>query len=192
MLDAQALQLAGIAARMQGRLGDASDLLGKARGKLQEVRDGKLLSAAWLSAEIDVERALVAEAGGDRGSAAGAFDTAIAILAAEFPESPMLLATKARKAGYLARSGDEAGARALYGEVVDKSASIADSGTALRELLAPYFALLARDGSADAAARMFRASQALQRPGRRPDPGGARAADCRKATTMPRRCSGWP
>ena len=77
----------------------------------------------------------------------------------------MLLATQARKAGYLARSGDEAGARALFGEVVDKSAGIADSGTALRELLAPYFALLARDGSADAAARMFRASQALQRPG---------------------------
>jgi CHAT domain-containing protein len=48
---------------------------------------------------------------------------------------------------------------------VDKSTGIADSGTALRELLAPYFALLARDGSADAAALMFRASQALQRPG---------------------------
>ena len=165
VLDAQALQLAGIAARLQGRLGDASDLLGKARGKLQEVRDGKLLSAAWLSAEIDVERALLAEAGRDRGSAAGAFDTAIAVLEQSFPQSPMLLATKARKAGYLARSGDEAGARALFGEVVDQSSGIADSGTALRELLAPYFVLLARDGSADAAARMFRASQALQRPG---------------------------
>lgn len=165
VLDAQALQLAGIAARQQGRLGDASDLLGSARGKLMEVRDGRLLSAAWLSAEIDVERALVAEAAGDRGSAAGAFDTAIGILQQSFPESPMLLATMARKAGYLARSADQAGALALYGEVVDRSATIADSGTALRELLAPYFQLLARDGSADAAARMFRASQALQRPG---------------------------
>ena len=165
VLDAQALQLAGIAARQQNRLADASDLLGQARGKLLEVRDGRLQSAAWLSAEIDVERALVAEAGGDRGSAVGAFDTAISVLEQNFPESPMLLATKARKAGYLARSGDEAGARALYSEVVDKSAGIADSGTALRELLSPYFALLASDGSADAAARMFRASQALQRPG---------------------------
>lgn len=165
VLDAQALQLAGMAARQQGRLRDASDLLGKARGQLQEVREGKLLSAAWLSAEIDVERALVSEASGDRGSAAGAFDTAIGILAQNFPESPMLLATQARKAGYLARNGDEAGARELYAQVVDKSTSVPDSGTALRELLAPYFALLARDGSADAAARMFRASQALQRPG---------------------------
>src|SRR4029453_6839320 len=165
VLDAQALQLAGMAARQQGRLRDASDLLGKARGQLQEVREGKLLSAAWLSAEIDVERALVSEASGDRGSAVGAFDTAIGILAQNFPESPMLLATIARKAGYLARNGDEAGARLLYDEVVDKSTSVPDSGTALRELLAPYFALLARDGSADAAARMFRASQALQRPG---------------------------
>jgi len=165
VLDAQALQLAGIAARMQGRLGDATDLLGKARAKLQDVREGKLLSAAWLSAEIEVERALVAEAGGDKGSAIGAFDTAIGVLQQNFPESPMLLATRARKAGYLARSGDQAGARTLYGEVVDKSANVADSGTALRELLAPYFSLLARDGSADAAALMFRASQALQRPG---------------------------
>ena len=164
VLDAQALQLAGIAARMEGRLGEASNLLGEARGKLMEVRDGRLLSAAWLSAEIDVERALVAEAGGDRGSAGGAFDTAIGILQQSFPESPMLLATKARKAGYLERGGDVDGARALFAEVVDQAAGVPDSGTALRELLAPYFALLARDGSADAAARMFRASQVLQRP----------------------------
>ena len=165
VLDAQALQLAGIAARMQGRLRDASNHLGDARRKLTEVREGKLMSAAWLSAEIDVERALVAEAGGDRGSAIGAFDTAIGILEQNFPQSPMLLATKARKAGYLERSGDVAGASALFAEVVDQSATVPDSGTALRELLSPYFALLARDGSADAAARMFRASQALQRPG---------------------------
>ncbi|MCL6683941.1 CHAT domain-containing protein [Sphingomonas alba] len=165
VLDAQALQLAGIAARMQGRLADASNLLSQARGKLQQVREGKLQSAAWLSAEIDVERALVAEASGDHGSTIGAFDTAIGILQQNFPQSPMLLATKARKAGYLARSGDEAGARTLYAEVVDQSSTIPDSGTALRELLAPYFGLLSRDGSADAAANMFRASQALQRPG---------------------------
>lgn len=165
VLDAQSLQLAGIAARMQGRLRDAADLLGKARAKLQDVRDGKLRSAAWLSAEIDVERALVAEASGDRGSAVGAFDTAIGIFAQNFAESPMLLATMARKAGYLSRSGDTAGASALFAEVVDRSTEIPDSGTALRELLSPYFELLARDGSPDAAARMFRASQALQRPG---------------------------
>jgi hypothetical protein len=165
VLDAQALQLAGIAGRMQGRLRDAANLLGDARSKLAEVRDGKLMSAAWLSAEIDVERALVAEAGGDRGSAAGAFDAAITVLQQNFPQSPMLLATKARKAGYLERSGDTAGATALFAEVVDESAGVPDSGTALRELLAPYFALLARDGSADSAARMFLASQALQRPG---------------------------
>ena len=165
VLDAQSLQLAGIAARMQGRLSDASKLLGDAQRKLAEVRDGKLMSAAWLSAEIDVERALIAEAGGDRGSAAGAFDAAIGILERNFPQSPMLLATKARKAGYLARSGNAVGANVLFAEVVDQSAGVPDSGTALRELLAPYFALLAREGSADAAARMFLASQALQRPG---------------------------
>jgi CHAT domain-containing protein len=165
VLDAQALELSGIANRMLGRFDEANRQLGKARGKLSEIRDGRLKSAQWLNAEIDVERALVAEAAGDRSSAVGAFDAAIAVLQQNFPQSPMLLATKARKAGYLARNGDETGARALFAEAVDQSANVADSGTALRDLLAPYFALLAKEGSADAAALMFRASQTLQRPG---------------------------
>lgn len=165
VLDAQGLELAGIAARLQGRLREAADRLGEARAKLMRVREGRLSSAQWLNAEIDVERALVAEASGNRTAAAGAFDAAIATLRQHFPQSPMLLATKARKAGFLARNGDEPGARALFAEVVDQNAEIADGGTALRELLAPYFALLAREGSADSAAMLFRASQALQRPG---------------------------
>ena len=165
ILDAQAVMLEGMAARLQGKLNDSAARLAQARSKLLAVRDGKVTSARWLVAEIDVERGLVAEAAGDRGAAASAFDAAIATLQQSFPESPMLLAAKARKAGYLARGGDQAGARALFGEVVQESASVPDSGTALRDLLAPYFALLAADGSAESAALMFRASQALQRPG---------------------------
>ncbi len=99
------------------------------------------------------------------GSAIGAYDAAIALLAKNFPDSPMLLASRARKAGFLARRGDAAAARALFAEVVDQSASIPDSGIALRDLLTPYFEMLARDGSAESAALMFRASQALARPG---------------------------
>ena len=144
-----------------------------------------------MSAEIDVERALVAEASGDHGSTVGAFDTAIGVLQQNFPQSPMLLATKARKAGYLARSGDEAGARTLYAEVVDQSSSIPDSGTALRELLAPYFGLLSRDGSADAAANMFRASQALQRPGVAQTQAVLARQMSRRRSAKLRRCSGW-
>ena len=165
VLDAQALQLSGIALRMTGNLEQARRDLSKAQEKLQQVRDGKLRSAGWLMADIDVERALVAEASGDSSSALGAYDAAIAILGKNFPDSPMLLASRARKAGFLARRGDVPAARALFGEVVDQSALIPDSGIALRDLLIPYFEMLARDGSAESAALMFRAAQALARPG---------------------------
>jgi CHAT domain-containing protein/tetratricopeptide (TPR) repeat protein len=165
VLDAQALQLSGIARRMTGALDQARSDLTKAQEQLRKVREGKLASARWLLADIDVERALVSEAAGDSGSALGAYDAAIAVLARNFPDSPMLLASRARKAGFLARRGDAPAARALFAEVVDQSALIADSGVALRDLLTPYFEMLARDGSAEAAASMFRAAQALARPG---------------------------
>ncbi len=165
VLDAQALQLSGIALRRTGKIDLARIDLDKAQVKLRGVRDGKLTSAGWLLADIDVERALVAEAAGDSGSAIGAYDAAIALLAKNFPDSPMLLASRARKAGFLARRGDAAASRVLFGEVVDQSASIADSGIALRDLLTPYFEMLARDGSAESAALLFRGAQALARPG---------------------------
>ena len=165
VLDAQALQLSGIALRMTGKLAEAAADLSKAQGKLKEVRDGKLASAGWLSADIDVERALVAEQSGNSGAASGAYDNAIGVLAHNYPDSPMLLAARARKAAFLARSGDGVSARTLFADVVDQSALIPDSGIALRDLLTPYFELLARDGSPASAALMFRAAQALARPG---------------------------
>ena len=165
ILDAQAIELGAMALREQGRLDEAEARLVDARGKILAVREGKVQSARWILSEIEVERALVAEARGDRAGAMSAFDAAIASLAESFPESPALLSAKARKAGYLVRSGDAAAGRALFGEVIASGGDIADSGTALRNLLGPYFDLLAHDGTAEAAAAMFRASQLLQRPG---------------------------
>ncbi len=165
VLDAQALQLSGIALRMTGKLDQAGANLAKAQEELKSVRDGKLASAGWLKADIEVERALVAEAAGNSGSAGGAYDSAIEVLAKNYPDSPMLLAARARKAAFLSRRGDDPGARALFADVVDKSALIPDSGIALRDLLTPYFEMLAKDGSAASAALMFRAAQALARPG---------------------------
>ena len=165
VLDAQALQLAGIAHRQAGRLQDSARSLDQASAKLRGVRNGNLPSAAWLAADIAVERALVAEAAGNAGSATSAFDSAIATLEQNYAESPMLLAARARKAGFLARRGSAAEARTLFAAVVEQSASVADSGTALRGLLGPYFDMLSSEGSPEAAALMFRAAQALQRPG---------------------------
>ena len=165
ILDAQATELGGIALRQQKQLAEAEAKLVDARGQILAVREGKVLSARWLLSEIEVERALVAEARGDRAGAIAAFDAAIAALADSFPESPALLSAKARKAGFLLRTGDMAGGRALFDEVIAQGTNVADSSTALRNLLGPYFDLLARDGSGEAAAAMFRASQLLQRPG---------------------------
>ncbi|HET9355668.1 MAG TPA: CHAT domain-containing protein [Sphingomicrobium sp.] len=165
ILDAQADQLRGIALRQAGRYAESVRALDAASRKLREVRDGKLSSAAWLAADIAVERALVAEASGNADGALGAFDSAIQLLTQTYPESPMLLAARARKAAFLARRGQRAEARTMFAAIVDQSSSIPDSGTALRNLLAPYFEMLARDGSAEAAAEMFRAAQELQRPG---------------------------
>ena len=165
ILDAQAIQLAGVALREKGRLDEAADKLSDAQAKIVAVRNGKVQSARWLLAEIGVQRALIAEARGDRGGAASAFDTAIASLNDNFPQSPALLAARARKAGFLVRTGDLAGGRALFDQLVADSNAAGDSSTALRALLGPYFDLLARDGGAGAAAAMFAASQTLQRPG---------------------------
>ena len=165
VLDAQALQLSGIARRMTGQLDAARSDLTKSQEKLKSVRDGKLASAGWLSADIEIERALVAEAANDAGSAIGAYNSAIQLLARNYPDSPMLLAAWARRAGYMMRRGNTAEARTAFAEVVDKSALVPDSGIALRDLLTPYFDLLAQDGSAESAKLMFRAAQALARPG---------------------------
>ena len=165
ILDAQAEELRGIALRQAGRHDEALRALDEAGDKLSEVRDGKLSSAAWLAADIAVERALVSEAAGKAESATSAFDSAISLLEQNYPESPMLLAARARKAAFVSRRGQQAEARTLFASVIDQAASVPDAGTALLNLLAPYFELLSRDGSAEAAAEMFRASQELQRPG---------------------------
>lgn len=165
LLDGQAEQLAGIALRQAGRAADALPRFAAAERKIRSVRDGEIPSAAGLLADIGVERALATDATGNAGAAIGAFDAAISLLERNFPESPMLLAARARKAGLLARRGQVSEARTLFASVVDQSAIIADSGTALRDLLGPYFDILATDGTPEAAAAMFKAAQALQRPG---------------------------
>ncbi|MCY7339960.1 MAG: CHAT domain-containing protein [Sphingomonas bacterium] len=165
VLDAQAIELHGIALRQQGKLGDAAAKLDEARTKLVRVRDGRIRSTGWLRSEIEVERALVAEAAGDPTRAMAAFDQAIATIGDAYPDSPALLSARARKASYLSRNGDVAGARALFETVVGDSSRVPDSGGALRGLLGPYFELLAKNGSPEDAAAMFRAAQIMQRPG---------------------------
>ncbi|MET0181042.1 MAG: CHAT domain-containing protein, partial [Novosphingobium sp.] len=165
ILDAQAQMLSGIAYRQEGQLDRANGLLAQAAKALADVRDGRVVSTGFLRSEIQIEMALIAEAQGRRDQAAAAFDRAVAATAASFPQSPALLAAKARKAAFLGRGGDAAGARTLFAEVVKDSPNVPDAGPTLRYMLAPYFALLAQGGGADEAASVFEAAQVLQRPG---------------------------
>lgn len=165
ILDAQAVALSGTALRLKGQNAPALAKLVEADRRLSAVRGGRVDSTGWMRSEIQIEQALLNEAQGRRREAAADFDRAVGTLAVAFPQSPALLAAQARKAAFLGRSGDMAGARALYASVIDQSALVSDSGTTLSEMLSPYLALLARDGDAASAASMFTAAQVLQRPG---------------------------
>ncbi|MBU6394882.1 MAG: CHAT domain-containing protein [Sphingomonadales bacterium] len=167
ILDGQALAIGATAARMAGRTADAVSGFARARERLATVRGGQVRSIVWLAAEIDIEMARIAGAAGRKDEAQAGFDRAIAALSLAYPASPAVLSAEARKAAFLRDAGDAEAAARLFASVVEESASIPDSGTTLRDLLAPYFALLAGQEShpADSASAAFAAAQVLERPG---------------------------
>lgn len=165
LLDAQAQALAGIAQRQLGNLEEAQTLFESADQRIARVRDGRVVSARWLRAEIAIEQALINERLGNAEAALESFDRAILNIGQSYPDSPALLAARARKAGLLARTGNSAEARALFSEVVEQSGGVTEDTAILRDLLQPYFAILAEDGGEAASGQLFVASQVLQRPG---------------------------
>jgi CHAT domain-containing protein/tetratricopeptide (TPR) repeat protein len=166
ILDAQAQHLRGTIHRIEGRAGEAEPALEDAHRRLLTVRGGKVASTIWMRAQILGELAAIDEARRSASAAERRHREAIALLAGDYPGSPALLAAQARLAGFYARSGRTALALALYREIVDSNVASGSSSPALRSSLAPYFALLAANGSDSAAvADLFRASQILVRPG---------------------------
>jgi CHAT domain-containing protein len=166
ILDAQALHLRGTLLRLSGARETASAALRDAMARLAAVRDGRVASTVWMRAQIHGELAALAEARGDSGEAAAEHQVAIALLETDYPGSAALLSAQTRLAAFQARSGREAEARALYRKVVDANAQGGSPSPFLHRSLAPYFALLAREGDDPAAvAEMFKASQLLVRPG---------------------------
>lgn len=167
ILDAQALQIKGIALRLVGRYGEARTTLEAATRGFAGVRGGRIASAAFMASETFAELALIAEAQKDYGAAERDFGQAVAVLAENYPRSAALLIARARLAAYLQRRGDTARAMALYAEVVSESAQVPGAAVAMRNLLEPYFALLAPAVGKDpkAAEAMFAVSQVMLRPG---------------------------
>lgn len=169
LLDGQHAYLKATALRQLGRTDDAAPLLRAAEDAFGQVREGRVVSVAWLRAQVLGELAELAERGGSAAEAERLHLTGIGLLESAYPGSPALDSARAQLAGLYARSGRREAALGIYrGIVADAEGRALPS---LRGLMAPYFALLLSDqqgegtGTAAAAADVFAASQLLQRPG---------------------------
>ncbi|MET0270315.1 MAG: CHAT domain-containing protein [Sphingomonas sp.] len=167
ILDAQAEQLRGTALRLQGDLPGARTALDNALARLVSVREGRVSSITRLRAQTLAELSAVAEAGDDQPRAETLLRESVALLATEYPQSAALNAAKARLAGFLGRRGQTPAALALYRDVVAAMTASGGATTGFENLLAPYFALLAREIPNQPALvdDFFLASETLVRPG---------------------------
>jgi CHAT domain-containing protein len=166
ILDAQGQYLRGTALRLQNQPGSAATALRAALNQLTALRGGRVTSTVWMRAQILGELASLAEQSGNNGEAERQHQAAVALLEASYPTSAALRATQARFATFYARTGRTEPALALFKQIVDANADTSTASPALREGLAPYFALLAERGAQpEAVADMFKASQILVRPG---------------------------
>ena len=167
ILDGQALQLRGTALRLTGDDSGARDSLRRADGVLLSVRGGKVASILWMRAQIFGDLAATAEEEGNRAEAERLYRQAVSLLEVNYPGSAVLLNSKARLAGYLARSGQLATAEAMFSEIVHSQPDTSNLPPSFANVLRPYVDLLLKTGGNDAksTAEIFAATQLMVRPG---------------------------
>lgn len=167
ILDAQALQLQGTILRLDGRPNEARKAFDDALGQLMAVRNGRVTSITRLRAQTMAEISAVEEAAGNHDAAEALLRDGLALLQAEYPGSVAVAAAKARLAAYLSRRGQDDTALGLYKEVVATVTENGGTTVGFENLLAPYFALLARIIPERPALveDFFLASETLVRPG---------------------------
>jgi CHAT domain-containing protein/tetratricopeptide (TPR) repeat protein len=166
ILDGQALQLRGTALRLSGDKNGAQEALRRADTDLQAVRGGKVASILWMRAQIFGDLGAIAEETGDRAEADKLYRQAVELLDANYPGSAVLLNSKARLAGYLARSGDVASAEAMFSNIVHSQPDTSNLPPSFANVLRPYVDLLLKKGDDPAAtAEIFAATQLMIRPG---------------------------
>lgn len=167
LLDAQAVALRGVVARLEGRRSDANAAFLASLGALGAIRNGQITSIARLRASIMSEQAEIAEEAGDRPRALQLLEAATAIVDQQYPGSAAASAARARLAAATARGGDSARAVELYDRVIADLGEAGISAPGLESLIEPYFALLSQGYARDPAMaeRLFLASQTLVRPG---------------------------
>lgn len=166
ILDGQALQLRGTSLRLTGNKAGAREALQRADARLQAVRGGKVASILWMRAQIFGDLAAIAEESGDKAGADNLYRQAVTLLETNYPGSAVLLNSKARLAGYLARSGQLATAEAMFGEIVHSQPDTSNLPPSFANVLRPYVdLLLKKGGDQKATAEIFAATQLMVRPG---------------------------
>ena len=166
ILDGQALQLRGTALRLVGKTAEASVALQAAARQLESVRGGKVASILWMRAQILGDLAAIAEEAGDMAGATRLFGEAVTMLEVNYPGSAALLNAKARRAGYLARSGQLAEAEAAFREIVQSQPDTSNLPPSFANVLKPYVELLLKRSDDPAVAQeIFAATQLMIRPG---------------------------
>lgn len=167
ILDAQAQQLRGTILRLSGQPRAARAVLDKALTDALAIRGGRVTSIARLRAQLLGEIALTHEAEGDFGAAEGRLDQAVALLAAQYPETMALNGARARKGAFLARRGRTEDALKTYRAIMASTVAGRGTLTAMANQLQPYFALLSSEmpRRPELAGDLFEAAQLLVRPG---------------------------
>lgn len=166
ILDGQALQLRGTALRLSEEYTTAAEALRASEAKLLGVRAGRVTSIAWMRAQISDDLAAIAEETGNAAEADQLYRRAVAILEANYPGSAALLSARARLAGFLGRSGQEAAAQSMFSDIVHSQADANALPPSFARLIRPYLDLLLdKPGDAAALADFFAATQLMVRPG---------------------------
>jgi tetratricopeptide (TPR) repeat protein len=167
ILDAQALLLEGTIARMERHPAEAAQALATAQANLLAIRDGRVTSIARLRSQALNEMSILAEDREDFAESERLLREAIAVLSIEYPESLAVAAANARLAAYFARRGQTDNALNLYRDIVAKAGDNALSTNISGDMLAPYFALLAREipRRPELVSDFFVAGETLVRPG---------------------------
>ena len=166
LLDGQALQLRGTSLRLTGNTSGARDALRRADGELLAVRGGKVASILWMRAQIFGDLGAIAEEAGDQADASRLYHQAVTLLEVNYPGSAVLLNSKARLAGYLARSGQVATAEAMFSEIIHSEPDTSNLPPSFANVLRPYVDLLLKRGEdTKTDAEIFAATQLMVRPG---------------------------
>ena len=130
------------------------------------MRGGKVASILWMRAQIFGDLGAIAEDAGDHAEADRLYRQAVALLEANYPGSAVLLNSKARLAGYLARSGQLATAEAMFSDIVHSQPDTSNLPPSFANVLRPYVDLLLKKGDDPKAnAEIFAATQLMVRPG---------------------------